>query len=396
MNERGLRILFLNHTGSRSGAENAMLRLLEGLSADNVCAIACPSGGPLSETVHDLGYRQFDLPGSDVSLALHPVQTPLGVARLLHSALTLRRVARSFDADVVHANSIRAGLIAIGARAVGGPPVVVQCHDHLPRNRLGRMIRRIVAGGARAVVGVTDRTADEFNYGLPRPKAERVYISVDHARFTPAARGVSRVREELGLPGTARLLAHVAQITPWKGQDTSIRALASLREHHDAHLLIVGEVAFASRRYDNTGFRESLSDLAREAGVESATHFLGQRADVAELIGASDLLLLPSWDEPFGLVVAEAMAVGTPVMVTEEGGVREYVVDGVNGRLLPPGEPSLWATAASELLDDASKLAEMGEANVAVAAQFTDERYARGMLAVYRRAARRTSAAKRS
>jgi glycosyltransferase involved in cell wall biosynthesis len=108
---------------------------------------------------------------------------------------------------------------------------------------------------------------------------------------------------------------------------------------------------------------------------------------VPDLIGAIDLLLLPSWDEPFGLVVAEAMAVGTPVLVTERGGVREYVQDRVNGRLLPPRDPAAWSSAVVDLLEDPDSLALMSRESIQTAAQFNDERYCREMLAVYARVA---------
>ena len=382
-----MRILFANHTGSRSGAENAMLRLLEALPAEHPRAVACPPGGGLKAELERRGIEQFDFTGTEVSLNLHPVQTTRGLARLMRSALALRDTARRYEADVIHANSVRAGLIAGLARRLGGPPVVVQCHDHLPRTRVGRVIRRAVARSADEVVAVSKQTAAEFNHGLRRPKAECVYISVDQARFSPAAAGSSDIRAELGLAPDARLLAEVAQITPWKGQDTAIRALPGVREHFDAHLLIVGDVAFSSQRYDNVGFRQSLDSLVRELGVERAVHFVGHREDVPELIGALDMLLLPSWDEPFGLVVAEAMAVGTPVLVTDRGGVRDYVRDGVNGRLLPAREPSAWTAALVELLGDREALERMGAESIRTAAQFNDERYCSDMIAVYERAA---------
>ena len=382
-----MRILFVNHTGARSGAENAMLRLLTALPAEHARAVACPPAGGLKDALGARGIDQFDLPSAELSINLHPVQTARGLLRLLRSALALRSIARRFGTDVIHANSIRAGLIAEIARRLGGPPVVVQCHDHLPRNRVGHLIRAVVARGAEAVVAVSDCTAAEFNHGLAQPKAERVYISVDQRRFSPAVRGAGDIRAELGLASDARLLAEVAQITPWKGQDTAIRALPAIRERCDAHLLIVGEIAFSSQRYDNVGFMRALRSLVGELGLEDAVHFLGHRDDVPELIADIDLLLLPSWDEPFGLVVAEAMAVGTAVAVTERGGVREYVEDGVNGRLLPPHAPDAWAAAAVELLADRDALARMGEANIATAARFNDERYCREMLAVYARAA---------
>ena len=382
-----MRILFANHTGSRSGAENAMLRLLESLPPEHARAVACPAEGGLKTTLRERHIDQRDLPGAELSINLRPIKTARGLLRLLRSAFSLRRTARRFGAEVIHANSIRAGLIADIARRLGGPPVVVQCHDHLPRNRVGHLIRAAVAQGAEAVVAVSACTAAEFNHGLSRPKAEPVYISVDQKRFSPAVRGTSDIRTELGLDADARLLAEVAQITPWKGQDTAIKALPAIRERFDAHLLIVGDVAFSSQRYDNVGFLHSLEALVKELGMEHAVHFLGRRDDVPGVIGSIDLLLLPSWDEPFGLVVAEAMAVGTPVLVTERGGVREYVEDGMNGRLLPPHDPPAWSAAAVELLDDGEALARMGRESVTTAARFNDERYCREMLEVYARAA---------
>jgi glycosyltransferase involved in cell wall biosynthesis len=135
------------------------------------------------------------------------------------------------------------------------------------------------------------------------------------------------------------------------------------------------------------GYRTRLGDLVQQHGVESAVHFLGHRSDVPEILGAVDLLLLPSWDEPFGLVVAEAMAVGKPVVVTNRGGVCDYVEDGLNGRLVEPRDPRAWAAAVSELLADPELLARMGEESVRTAAQFNDERYSSEMLAVYDRVA---------
>src|SRR5207244_9648707 len=96
----------VNHTGSRSGAENAMLRLLEGIPSEVARAVACPSGGGLKQTLRDRGITQFDLPAVELSVNLHPIQTGRGLARLVTSRVSLRRSAQRFRADVIHANRV--------------------------------------------------------------------------------------------------------------------------------------------------------------------------------------------------------------------------------------------------------------------------------------------------
>jgi glycosyltransferase involved in cell wall biosynthesis len=381
-----MRVLFLNHTGAVSGAEHVMMRLLDHLPVTIERAVACPPETRLSEMVRERGTQQYGIPGTDVSFALGPVSTPRGVAELARSAFALRSVVRDFDADLIHANSTRAGLIAIAARAIGGPPVVVQCHDNLPRSRNGKIVRRVLAGGARAVLTPSHWTADEFNRGLPSVAAQPVYVSIDHSRFSPSVAEGAPIRAELGLPDGAHVLVHVAQISPWKGQETSIKALARIREHLDAHLLVVGDVAFQSRRFDNEAYARHLRRLVDELAVAPAVHFLGFRSDIPNLMAAADLVLLPSWDEPFGTAVLEGMAVGTPALVTSEGGVRELVEGGLCGRALRPRDPALWAETVLELLSDAPVLERMGVEAARVAERFTDARYVEGVTDAYVRA----------
>jgi glycosyltransferase involved in cell wall biosynthesis len=392
-----VRILFANHTADWSGAEVALMRLLTRLSADHECAVACPGDGRLPEILDAEGHRRFDIPAGDVSLRLDPVQTPLGLGRLAAGGVRLRAVARDFGAHVIHANSLRTGLMGAVAAPLGAPPIVVQVHEHLPLNLAGRATRVAIARTAAGVSAVTDYTARNFDTGLRRPRAVRAYISIDHERFDTDRVAPVDARAELGLPEDCALIGEVAQITPWKGQDTAIRMLHEIRrERPDTHLLIIGTIAFSTKatRYDNPAYLAGLERMVGELGLEGHVHFLGQRSDVPALLAALDLMVLPSWDEPFGTVAAESMAMGTPPMVSSVGGVPEYVEDGVSGRVLPPREPLPWARAALELLADRPRLAAMGERARAVAARFTDERYGDEMLAAYERAIALRTAAK--
>jgi glycosyltransferase involved in cell wall biosynthesis len=384
-----VRILFANHTSAWSGAEVSLMRVVEELREEHDICIACPDDGRLAQEVDRAGIQRLSLPTVNASLRLHPLQTPRGLAQLGAGGPALARAARRFRADVIHANTPRTGIMAAVALRSGAPPFVVRAHEHLPLTVVGRAVRALIVRTASAVVAVSDYTARRFNEGLPEPVAIRVYNSIDHARFDPSRVRPAPLREELGLASDVALIGHVAQITEWKGHDTSIRALAAIRHAGlDAHLVVVGRIAFGGKsvRYDNHAFMNSLEWLVDELSVRHAVHFLGQRRDVPEIMRALDFSLLPSWEEPFGLVTVESMAIRTPPLVSFVGAGPELVQDGVTGRLLPPKQPEPWTRAAIELLEDRDLLYRMGEAGPAAAARFRDDIHAAEMLEIYEQA----------
>ncbi|MEA2400318.1 MAG: hypothetical protein QOK00_721 [Thermoleophilaceae bacterium] len=381
-----MRILFVNHTSAASGAEFALMRLVSGMRPEHHVAVACPARGPLADMLDEAAVEHVPIPAFEASLRLDPVQTPLNLARLAAGSVALARAAKRFEADLVHANTPRAGLMGAFANRLGGPPLVVRAHEHVPLTKVGRGVRSVLGRSASAVVTVSQEVERRFNDGLARPLATHVYNSFDRERFDPDRAEATQVREELGIDPGAALLGQVAQITPWKAQDTSIRALARLqRDGLDAHLLIVGNIAFAGPgvRYDNQAYLRELHGLVTELALQDRVHFLGQRSDVPGILRELDLSLLPSWDEPFANVMLESMAMGTPLLVSNVGGGPELVEDGVTGRVLPPKRPEVWASAARELLDDPQRLARMGVRAREATVNFSDELHARDMLDVY-------------
>jgi glycosyltransferase involved in cell wall biosynthesis len=383
-----LRILFANHTGAWSGAEVSLMRVVEGLREDHDVCVACPDQGRLAKEVDRAQIERLSLPAVHASLRLHPLQTPVGLRQIGVGGAALARAVRRWRADVIHANTPRTGIMAAVGLRRDGPPFVVRAHEHIPLTQVGRAVRSLIVRTAGAVVAVSDFTAERFNEGLPQPVATRVYNSIDHVRFDPARVGPAPIREELGLPPDAALIGQVAQITPWKAQHVSIRALAGLRGVGlNAHLLLVGQVAFGGKavRFDNHAYLNSLERLVDEYSLRDAVHFLGQRDDVPELMRAFDLSMLPSWEEPFGLVTVESMALGTPPLVSSAGAGPEIVEDRVTGRVLEPKRSDLWQRAAAELLRDRDTLRRLGEQARPAAARFSDDVHAREMLAVYER-----------
>lgn len=152
------------------------------------------------------------------------------------------------------------------------------------------------------------------------------------------------------------MLGVFGRIIPWKGQDVVMRALAQVPS---GIALFVGEE-------EDGGYANQLRLLAAKLGIAERVRFLGFREDVPQLMRLVDCVVHASVDpEPFGRVVVEGMLAGRPVIATRAGGVPEIIEDGVNGILVPPGNPDELAEAIVRVLSDpvgTERLAQRGHA----------------------------------
>ena len=388
-----MRVIYVNHTAEVSGGERSLLALL-GALPERVRPLLAAPRGPLSDAAAAAGIETAPITGTAGSLRLHALHTPRSMLQLVAAGAQVRRLARRTDAVLVHANSIRAG-IALAAAALSrpGPRVarIVHVRDCLPRGAVSDATLRLIGASATVVLANSRYTAQSVLAAAPRARVEVAYSPVDLARFDPARIDREQVRAQIGAAGERELLLGVvAQLTPWKGQDTAIRALELLRsEGIDAHLLLVGSAKFVARatRLDNAAYIERLRAMIDAAGLADRVSWLGEREDVPELMRALDVLLMPSTEEPFGRAVAEAMAMEVPVLATNVGGPAEIVRDRRDGRLLPPREPAAWTRALVELAASPRMRAEMGrEGRARVREQFSLERHVETVMDAYARA----------
>jgi glycosyltransferase involved in cell wall biosynthesis len=389
-----MRVLYVNHTSHVSGGERSLLTLLRGLPADVEPSVACPSG-ELADAVRAIGCDAHPIPGTDASLSLHPVATPRAIASMARTSRGVRALAGTLGTDLIHANSIRAGLITSIAPRGRVPPTLVHMRDCLPRGRLSHASLRMIDRSAAAIVANSGYT--RMTLGPARGRARVVHNAVDIGRLDRARTSGRRMRDQLDIEEDATVLAVVAQITPWKAQDDAIRIAAGLAERHEGlRLLIVGSPKFwsAATRYDNMSYARSLEAMVTERELGGVVSFLGERSDVPEILSAADVLLVPSWEEPFGRVVVEGMAMGVPVAATSVGGPAEILTDGCEGLLLEPRRPELWIDALDTLLADPRRLRAMGERGRSKARlRYGVSRHVEAILEVY--AAALTTASRR-
>ena len=172
------------------------------------------------------------------------------------------------------------------------------------------------------------------------------------------------------------VLLHASNFRPVKRVGDTVRALAEVQRARPAVLVLVGD---GPERAD-------VEALASALGCRPAVAFAGERRTLGPLFARSDLFLLPSAQESFGLAALEALASGVPVVASRVGGVPEVVTHGETGWLVPAGDPRSMAAAVLELLGDPARRAAMGRAARAAAmARFQPEPLVGRVEDLYRR-----------
>ncbi len=253
-------------------------------------------------------------------------------------------------------------------------------HVHVGYNPgwMGGMLRWAL-GHSDALIAISayvGRTLAEG--GLDPDRIHVVLNGIDVDRWHPDADG-SRVRRELGTGATTPLLLTICRLFPEKGPGDAIEAVARLRdEFPDIRLLIVGT--------DITGgwFSAQLRQRVDELGLADHVALLGRRGDVEELLAACDVFVMPSFEEPFGLVFCEAMAMRRPVVGLADGGTVEAVEDGRTGLLSKHGDLDALTANLRTLLLDPELRSAMGTAGrQVVESRFTTPRMAADVAAVY-------------
>ena len=320
-----MRVLYVNHTADVSGGERSLLEPARRAPEHGAAAAWPRRAAALQALASSSASATTPIAGTAGSLRLHPLHTPRALAEMASPPCRCAGPRARHRAELVHANSIRAGIVLGARRAPAGA-------SDRPRARLPaagaarrRRRMRLIAATATTVVANSRYTAARCGRRR-RGRAWRSSTtpSTSSAGIRPAS--IAAARADLGRAARARLLLGVvAQLTPWKGQDTAIEALRLLREEGvDAHLLLIGSAKFvaAPTRFDNEAYVARLRAQVADAGLQERVSWLGEREDVPELVRALDVLLLPSEEEPFGRALIEAMALGVPVLATDVGGPR--------------------------------------------------------------------------
>jgi glycosyltransferase involved in cell wall biosynthesis len=347
---RKLRVVYVGHVAQLSGGEIALVRLIGAL--DQVDAhVILAEDGPLvgrllavgaSVEVLPLRERTRDLRKDRVGPGTLPLSAVLDVGTYVPR---LARRLRAVRPDIVHANTLKAGIYGSLAARLARVPSVWHVRDRIASDYLRRstalLLRVLIGHLPHGVIANSQATRATLRSA---PERTTVVYSIVHDPITSPAASPKSAAD----PGF--VVGMVGRIAPWKGQHVFLEAFAQAFGAGRETAVIVGDAMFgeAEERY-----AQELRDLVQKLGIAERVEFRGFRDDVWGELSQMDVCVHASISaEPFGQVVVEAMLAGVAVVAAASGGPLEIVTDGVNGLLYPPGDVDALAGALSRLRDD--------------------------------------------
>ena len=203
---------------------------------------------------------------------------------------------------------------------------------------------KIMTAPMSRVIAISEFVKEQLvKAGLSKQKIIVRYLGVDIERFTPDPHSKEEWFRRFGIPPGQIIASTVSYLRPFKNPDILVEAFRELKTRNvPVRLFVAGDGEMLS----------SLKELTRKLDVDDYVHWLGNVADPKELLQASDMFLLVSTGEAFGLVLAEAMACGVPVVGTRSGSLPEVVEEGKTGLLVPSRDAKSLARAIESVTND--------------------------------------------
>jgi glycosyltransferase involved in cell wall biosynthesis len=264
--------------------------------------------------------------------------------------------------DIVHCHTSKGGFIGrLAARLANVKCIIYSPHGDIFEGYFGKIKTRFFIWLERFSARFTDKIITLTKSGIEpylragigqKSQFDYIYNGIDVKNLRKRKVGRIQKRQEIGIEDDCFLIVTAGRLVPVKGYTYLITAIAQvITEIPNIRLVFLGDGEL----------RGELSGQVKTLGLGKHVLFLGMRNDVPETISCSDLFVLPSINEGFGVVLLEAMAMKCPIVATNVGGVPEVVLDGETGILVPPGDPAQLSEGIIRLARDHALAARMAE-----------------------------------
>ena len=353
------------HLADPGGPSRSLQPVLERLAVDGDVVIAVPRLGRAADELSHVG-RAVALGHGPLIFPRRPRDLAALPARLRTDARRFRALLRRERAELAIVATTTLPALTLAAWLEGVPTVVYAAElyrqgtvgDAL-RSAIGTADVRLNERLATVMVACSHAVATQLRHP---DRAVVVYPAIDPA---VADGDGDAFRRRHALPAGGPVLATLGNLARGRGQDVAVRALAALRGRHPGARLVIAGLPHP--RAADLAYAEELRALARELGVGDAVHLVGFERP-ADVFAVADVVVNPArFAETFGIVAAEALVAGRPVVSTDVGAVSEVLEDGRHALLVGSDRPEAMAASCARLLGDpslAGRLVDAGRRHV--------------------------------
>jgi glycosyltransferase involved in cell wall biosynthesis len=297
----------------------------------------------------------------------------------LRALIRTIRLLKSLEVDLIQTHLMDADLVGFLSAVMLRIPALITIHSYpFPLEVRHRWRYQLMSCFTARFLCVSETVKNHLvsPAGIQVGKISVVYNGIDLGRYT--VRGDEerkrQLRESLGIGPGCVIVGNVSRLTSDKGQKDLLMAVPDIvKTHPNAKFLIVGDGEL----------RNELHELSRSLMISDRVIFTGTRSDIPDLLEIMDLFIFPTFMEAFGISVLEAMAMGRPIIATNDAAVPEILANGKEGILIHPGDHRALSGAILSLLGDPERLRDMGNCARKKAQSFSLEKMTARMEDIY-------------
>lgn len=353
----------------RGGGEKRLWDLmLEGRNAGIEWLLIFLEDGPLVEQIRNLGIDTRVVPSGRL-------REP---HRVIATVVKIAAIARRERANVILSWMWKAHFYGSPVATLTGIPSLWSQLDIPDDSLLQRIVRSLPTSG----IFINSKSGQEKLKKLcPKQLIRLVYPGVALHQFNPSSLpSPTETRQNLGLPLEGPIIGIVGRLQRWKGIHTLIQAMPKvLQRYPNAHCIVIGGKHDRESDYENY-----LKEYIRVLELENCVILAGLQRNIPEWMQSMDIFVHASNNEPFGIVIVEAMALAKPVVASNSGGPIEIIADGVNGLLTPYEDVDALANTIFRYLDDQDFTYKVQVAARERAYEFSTQRYVENFITALR------------
>ncbi len=355
-----INLLYINSVAQTGGAEASLIELAAHLNREEFhLRLVTTAEGPLEAKFREIGC-QVD----HIQFPYFSRRRPLTYWGEIYKLVSLIRGERI---DLIHVNCDRAVPHAVLAAKLTGRKVLCHIHDMTRAWFLPRYVHWL--NRSDRIIANSKATAEHCRIaGMDQGKLQVIYECFEFKRYKQASqKDREAIRHQWGVNDQTIAIGLVGQIIRHKGHKDLLKAAARISSlSKDLKFIIIGDDSLSEDR----DFLPELKRFIEEQSLNNSVNFVGHIRDIPRAMSGLDIAVVPSWEEPFGRVVVEAMASALPVVATQAGGIPEIVSNGESGILIPPQDVDALTDALLMLSQNPDLRRKMGDRGRSVAERF--------------------------